>query len=395
MLNISARTKRVAPSATLAMAAKAAELKANGVDVISFATGEPDFDTPRNISAAGKTAIDQGLTRYTPTNGIPELRRAIAKKLMNDNGLTYSSDEIAVTCGAKQAIYDAIQAITDPGDEVIIPAPYWVSYPDQVMLADGVPVLIHTDASCEFKIAVGALKKVVTKKTRAIILNSPSNPSGAAYTGDELRDIGKFCVDNNIIVISDEIYEKLVYDGFRHVSIADACKEAKATTIVINGVSKAYAMTGWRIGYAAGPREVISRISNLVGQQISGIPAFVQKAAIEAMCGPQDELEAMRKEFEARRDIMLEALISIRGVKCPVPKGAFYLFPDMSKYFGGKKGLENADRLAQYLLEDAHIATVSGVPFGSPANIRFSYATSRKNIEEGMRRLIASLSKIA
>ncbi|MBT3181085.1 MAG: pyridoxal phosphate-dependent aminotransferase [Deltaproteobacteria bacterium] len=393
-MKLSQRAERLAPSATLAMAAKANKMRKDGIDVISFATGEPDFDTPENIRNTGMQAIDEGFTRYTPSAGIPELRNSIARKLKKDNDLSYNNDEIVVTCGAKQAIYNALQVLVDAGDEVLIPAPYWVSYPEQVKLADGTPVIIPTDVNSSFKINPEIVEKHLTKNTKVIILNSPSNPTGSAYTPDELASLGEFLVKHKITIISDEIYEKLVYGDFFQKSIATACPGARDSTIVINGVSKAYAMTGWRMGYAAGPRNVISKMASLVGQQNSGIPAFVQLACIEALEGPQVEIERMKAEFKSRRDFMLESLLRIPGIVCPVPSGTFYLFPDVSSYFNESKGVADSTALAEYLLTEAHIATVSGDAFGSPGNIRFSYANSMNNIKTGMERLSTALKQL-
>ena len=397
MLSISKRAMSLAPSETLAMAAKARELKASGVDVISFATGEPDFDTPAFIKAAARKALDDGITKYTPSAGIPELREAIKAKLKKDNGLDYAKEEICVTCGAKQAIYNALQVLLDEGDEAIVVAPYWVSYPEQVRLAGGTPVVIRTSAENSFKLTPRELEEAITPKTRAIILNTPSNPTGSAYGREELAKLGDILAKHGVAIISDEIYEKLVYGGFRHVSVAAACPAAKDVTITINGVSKAYAMTGWRMGYAAGPRDVISKMTTLLGQQITGIPGFVQRACVEAMTGPQEEIENMRKEFAARRDMMLERMLSIQDIACHVPEGAFYLLPNVEAYLGrdhGGRKIAGANELASYLLEEAHIATVSGDPFGIPGHIRFSYAASRQNIEEGTRRLKDALLKL-
>lgn len=372
-------------------------MRAGGINVISFATGEPDFDTPSFIKDAAVRSLAAGQTKYTPSSGIAELKVAIREKLLRDNGLSYEDNEVTVTCGAKQAIYNALQAIIDEGDEVIVPAPYWVSYTDQVKLAQGTPVVVQTTAATSFKITPEMMLKSVTPKTRAIILNSPSNPTGSAYTGEELSAMGNALCGKNIAVISDEIYEKLVYDGFAHTSIAAACPKIKGQTIVINGVSKAYAMTGWRMGYAAGPKEVISKMTILIEQQISGIPAFVQMGCVRALTGPQDEMDKMRGEFSARRDLMLEKMRAIEGIDCHTPDGAFYLLPNMEKYLGKKadgKVIATATELADFLLDHGHIATVSGEPFGAAGHIRFSYATSRENIEEGMKRFEESMKKL-
>ncbi len=394
-MKISKRAMEMKPSATLAIAALAGEMRAKGIDVISFATGEPDFDTPEHIRSEAKRALDAGKTRYEASSGSADLKKAISEKLRRDNGLDYADDEIVVTCGAKQAIFNALQVLTEEGDEVLVPSPYWVSYPDQIKLAGATPVIVPAALEPNLKVSPRLLERFATAKTRAIILNSPSNPSGAAYESAELRDIANFCADRNIAVISDEIYEKLVYDGFKFTSLAASSPNAKATTVTINGVSKAYAMTGWRMGYAAGPKEVISKITSMVGQQISCIPGFVQKACIDALNNSDADVERMRSEFSSRRDLMLERLLRIPNIKCSIPKGAFYLLPDMRAYLGDKTKMENATSLAKYLLETAHIATVSGDPFGAEGHIRFSYATSREKINEGMMRLEKALAKLA
>jgi len=286
----------------------------------------------------------------------------------------------------------------DPGDEVIVPAPYWVSYPDQVLLAAGRPVILATSEADSFRVKPDKLAGAITPRTRAVILNYPSNPTGSSYSAEEIRQLGEVIADRKIAVISDEVYEKLLYTGERHTSIAEACPRCKEYTIVVNGVSKSYAMTGWRMGYAAGPRDVISKIAEITGQQNTGIPGFVQKACVEAIRGPQDEVERMRQEFKARRDLMLEALASIRGMRCHVPDGAFYLLPGVEAWIGKSwngNRIPDADTLAEYLLEEAHVATVGGDPFGAPGFLRLSYATSRQKIEEGVARLSKALSRLA
>ncbi len=398
MIKLSKRAQLLKPSATLSMAAKARQMKAGGVNVVSFATGEPDFDTPVAIREAGKRAIDEGLTRYTPSGGLPELKAAIREKLRRDEGLNYSDDEVIVTCGAKQAIFDALQVMIDPGDEVIVPAPYWVSYPEQVQLAGGTPVFLKADEGNAFKLTPSQLEKAISSRTRAIILNYPSNPTGSTYSRNELAAIAKICVERNVAIISDEIYEKLLFIDAPHVSIASAHPSARDITVVVNGVSKAYAMTGWRMGYAAGPREIISKMSAFVEQDNSGIPGFVQRACVTALTSPQDDVTRMRDEFKLRRDLMLKRLLAIPGIRCHVPDGTFYLLPNMRAYLDrniGGRQISDATSLAEYLLESAHIATVSGDPFGAPGHIRLSYATSRENIEEGVRRLAEALAKLA
>ncbi|HQG12820.1 MAG TPA: pyridoxal phosphate-dependent aminotransferase [bacterium] len=391
-IKISKRAQHMGQSASLAMSSEAKKMRDEGIDVISFATGEPDFATPQNISNSSIIAIEKGLTKYPPSAGLPELRNAIAVKLKRENSLFYDPSQIAVTCGGKHAIYNALQVILDPGDEVVIPAPFWVSYPDQVKLADGKPVIVETGPETSYKITLPMLKQAITDKTRAFILNSPSNPTGNAYAESELREIGNFLADRGIVIISDEIYEKLVYDNFTHTSIAAAAPACKDLTILVNGVAKAYAMTGWRMGYAAGPKEIIAKMITMTGQQITGIPPFVQMACVEALEGPQDEIGRMKEEFKKRRDYMLSRMIEIPRLHCEKPQGAFYLFPDISAYLGKSNGIKTSDDLAMHLLKNAHIATVSGASFGAPMNIRFSYATSMKNIEEGMNRFSKALA---
>ena len=397
-MKLSPRAQKLAPSETLAMAAKARALRASGVDVVSFATGEPDFATPALITSAAKKALDDGLTKYPPSAGIPELRQAICAKLAKDNALTYAPEEICVTCGAKQAIYNALQVLVGDGDEAIVPAPYWVSYPEQVRLAGGKPVIVAAGADTAFKLTPAKLAAAITPRTRAIILNTPSNPTGSAYTREELAALAAVLVKHGVAIISDEIYEKLVYGGFRHVSVAAAYPAARDLTITVNGVSKAYAMTGWRMGYAAGPKDVIGAMTTILGQQITGIPGFVQRACVEALAGPQEEIERMRCAFEKRRDLMLGLLREIPGLRCHVPEGAFYLLPDVTAYLGttaGGKTIADATQLAAWLLEEAHIATVAGDPFGCPGYLRFSYATSEANIVEGMKRFKEALSRLS
>ncbi len=397
MMHLSKRAEQLKPSATLAMAAKAAKMRRDGIDVISFATGEPDFDTPAHICAAGKRGIDAGLTRYPPSRGTPELIDAIREKLARENGLSYEADEVAVSCGAKQAIYNALQVMVDPGDEVVLIAPYWVSYPAQVRLAGGEPVVVSTDAETNFKVTPAMLGSAITERTRAVILNSPCNPSGSAYTKAELAALGELLVERGVAVIADEIYEKLVYDGFVSTSIVAACPKLKAQTILINGVAKAYAMTGWRMGYAAGPASVIAKMISLSGQQLTGIAPFVQSACVEALSGPQEEVERMRAAFAERRDRMLELLRAIPDVRCHRPEGTFYLLPDLSAFIGryaGEFAIADATALAQYLLEEGHIATVSGDAFGIPGHVRFSYATSMEQIEAGVARLADALGRL-
>jgi aspartate aminotransferase len=393
---ISKRLQSIKPSPTLAIDAKAKALKAKGVDIISFGTGEPDFDTPQNIKDAAIKAINSGFTKYCPVSGTPDLKDAIIKKFKEDNNLEYTREEVMVSCGGKHSLFNLFQTIFDEGDEVIIPAPYWVSYPDMAVLAGAVPVFITTSDKNHFKVKPTEIEKVITKKTKAFILNSPSNPTGNTYTKEELEEIADICIKNNLLIISDEIYEKLVYDNFKFFSIAQVSKEVKDHTIVVNGVSKAFAMTGWRIGYAAGPKEIIAAMTKMQSQSTSCPTSISLKAATEALNGDKACLETMRVEFEKRRNYIVDRLNKINGITCLKPEGAFYVFPNISnlleKTYNGK--LINTDiELADYLLEEAKIAVVPGSAFGAKGFIRFSYATSMEKIVEGLNRLEAALKK--
>ncbi|MCA6085661.1 pyridoxal phosphate-dependent aminotransferase [Candidatus Endomicrobiellum agilis] len=391
---ISKRVLSIKPSPTLAIDAKAKALKQQGVDVINFGVGEPDFDTPANIKEAAITAINAGFTKYCPVAGTPELKNAIINKLKRDNGLAYAPDEIIVSSGAKHSIYNLIQSVIDDGDEVIIPAPYWVSYTDIVILAGGKPVIINTSDKTNFKIIPENIEKVLTSKTKAIIVNSPSNPTGVTYAVDELKAIAQVCVKNKILIISDDIYEKLVYDNFKFTSIAEVSPEAKESTIVINGVSKAYSMTGWRIGYAAGSKNIISAMTKTQSQSTSNASSISIKAAVEALNGTQQYVEFMRKEFEKRRNYILERLNAVKGVECRKPEGAFYVFPNIKAFLGKSfngKNISTDIELADYLLDVAKIAVVPGSAFGADGYIRLSYATSIENIKTGIDRLETAL----
>jgi len=389
-IGIAQRAKAIKPSPTLAMAAKAKAMKAQGIDVVDFGVGEPDFDTPENVKQAGIKAIQSGFTKYTPAGGTDELKDAVVDKLKKDNGLAYERSQVLISCGAKHSLYNIAEALFDPGDEVIIPSPYWVSYPDQVILNDAVPVIVETTEQEGFRISAAKLEKAITKRTKAFILNSPSNPTGLAYDRKTLEEIAAVAVKHRIYVISDEIYEKLVYDGFTHTSIASLNPEIKELTIVVNGVSKSHAMTGWRIGFAAGPRDVITAMANIQSQSTSNPASISQKAALEALRGPQDFLPVMNAEFDKRRKYMVERLNKMKGVSCMLPVGAFYAFPNVSKLYGrsaGGKTVKNSADLAAYLLEAAKVALVSGDSFGADAYIRLSYATSLEIIKKGMDRI--------
>ncbi len=394
---LSERSLKIKPSPTLAVDSKAKALRAEGVDVINFGVGEPDFDTPENIKEAAIKAIRDGFTKYTPVGGIDKLKDAIIDKFIRDNNIQYTREQIIVSCGAKHSLYNIAQALYGPGDEVIIPTPYWVSYPDQVLLNDATPVFARTEERDGFILGAEKLESVITERTKALILNSPSNPTGLTYDRRSLEKIAEVCLRHDIYIISDEIYEKLVYDGVTHVSIASIDKEIKEKTIVVNGLSKSHAMTGWRIGFAAGPEKIIKAMTKIQSQSTSNPNSIAQMAAIEALRGPQDSVERMRKEFDRRRTFMVTALNSIEGVSCLVPNGAFYAFPNISSFMGkscGDRKITNSSDLALYLLEEASVALVPGEAFGEPDNIRLSYATSMENIEKGINRIRSALSRL-
>lgn len=396
-MKLSSRVAKIKPSETLAITAKANALKAQGRDVIGFAAGEPDFDTPANIKSAAIKAIEAGFTKYTPVSGTDELKDAIAAKLKRDNGLEYKRSQIVVSCGAKHTLYNLAQVLFDPGDEVIIPAPYWVSYPDIVVLAGGQPVIVHTKEKDGFKMKPEQLKTAITKHTRAVIINSPSNPTGAAYTPEELKAIAAVLLDKDILIISDDIYEKIYYAGFPFTNIAACEPKLKDRTIVVNGVSKTYAMTGWRIGYAAASEDIAAAMNKIQSQNTSNPTSIAQKAAVEALCGDQKIVDKMVNEFRKRKEYIVHALEQIPGVKCFSPEGAFYVFPNVSKVYGrsykGRK-ITGSTELIDYLLDEANVAAVPGVAFGSDDHIRLSYATSMKNIEEGIKRIKSAVSKL-
>ncbi len=374
-MKLAERTKAIKPSPTLAMNAKAKALKAAGEDIINFGVGEPDFDTPENIKDAAIRALKEGFTKYTAVGGIDELKAAIVEKFKNDNSLNYEKDEIIVSCGAKHSLYNIAEALFGPGDEVIIPAPYWVSYPDQVLLNDALPVIVETDEKNSFMIQPEALKEKLTDKTKAIILNSPSNPTGLAYNKESLEKIGELACEHDFYIISDEIYEKIVYDGFEHISIATLGEEIKQRTVVVNGLSKSHSMTGWRIGFTAGPKDITKAMTNIQSQSTSNPTSIAQKAAVEALTGPQDFLPVMVSEFDKRRKYMVERLNSIEGVSCKMPVGAFYTFPNVSSHFGKKfndTAIDNSLDLSTWLLEHAKVATVPGSAFGDDKFIRLS-----------------------
>ncbi len=395
-MKLSKRAMSVKPSPTLAITAKAKKMKAEGIDVIGFGAGEPDFDTPDYIKDAAKQGLDEGDTKYTPASGTDEFKKAICRKFKKDNGLEFDTSEIIVGCGAKHVLYNVFQAICDEGDEVLIPVPYWVSYPEQVRLAGGTPVFIETDEKNGFRLDPNDIKEAITAKTVAIILNSPSNPTGGVYHKEDLEKIADIAVDANIFVISDEIYEELIYDDAEHVSIASLGSEIKKRTITVNGVSKAYSMTGWRIGYAGADQQLIKAMSKVQGHSTSNPTSFAQRASVVALDSPKDFVEQMRVEFDKRRKYICQRLNSIDGISCMVPGGAFYVFPNVSGLFGRRingKEIIDSQSLGEILLEEAKVAVVPGNGFGTNSHIRMSYATSMEDISEGLDRLEAVLSK--
>ncbi|MBW4503482.1 MAG: pyridoxal phosphate-dependent aminotransferase [Scytonema hyalinum WJT4-NPBG1] len=380
-MKLAGRVSQVTPSITLAIAAKAKAMKAEGIDVCSFSTGEPDFDSPAHIKAAAQKALEEGKTKYGPASGEPKLREAIARKLKTDNGLDYKAENVIVTNGGKHSLFNLMLALIEAGDEVIIPAPYWLSYPDMVTLAGGVSVIVPTDASTGYKITPEQLRKSITPKTKLFILNSPSNPTGMVYTPEEIQAIAQIIVETDILVVSDEIYEKILYDGVKQVSIGSLGSDIFARTVISNGFAKAYSMTGWRIGYLAGPVDLIKATINIQSHSTSNVCTFAQYGAIAALEGSQDCVEEMRQAFAKRREVMFERLNAIPGLSCPKPDGAFYLFPDISK-----TGLKSLD-FCNALLEKEQVAVIPGIAFGADDNIRLSYATDLATIEKGMDRL--------
>ncbi len=387
------RLKTLAPSPTLAMQARARAMRAQGIDVISFGAGEPDFDTPKRIKDAAIRALESGQTKYTEVGGVPELKAAVCRKLRRDNGLDYAPDEVTVSCGAKHTLYNVVMALVNPGDEVLIPSPYWVSYPEQVRLLGGVPVPVVTPEATGFDLAPDALARAVTPRTKLVVLDSPGNPTGAVFSPAALEAVARLCLARDLWVVSDECYEALTYEG-RHVSIASLGPEIKARTIVVNTCSKAYAMTGWRIGYAAGPKALIRAMTDVQSQVTSNPTSVAQWAAVEALGGPQDEVAPMVREFDRRRRAIVDGLNAIPGVRCVMPKGAFYAFPNVSGLFGrvAPSGpLRGSAAVCEFLLEEARIATVAGVDFGSDDHIRLSYATALDKITEGLRRMAAAV----
>jgi aspartate aminotransferase len=402
-MKFSDRILKVKPSPTLAVTAMAAQLKSQGIDVLGFGSGEPDFDTPKHIKEAAIKAIESGKTKYTPAGGVPELKKAIADKFRRDNNLDYKPSEIIVNCGGKHSFYNLMQVLLNDGDEVIIPSPYWVSYPSMTELAGGIPIIINTEADTNFKITPEQLKKNITSKTRAVVINSPSNPTGAAYSFNELKALSEVILEAGIMAISDDIYESIIYGDFKFRNIANVSDDMSKNTMVLNGVSKAYSMTGWRIGYMAGDEQIIKKVDTLQGQSTSNPTSISQYAAIEALAGDQSVVAEMVKAFDRRRQFVVEELNNIPGFSCYNPEGAFYVFPrvnEVYKFSGWKKVAEKyndeykSSTLSAYLLEEAKSAVVPGIGFGNDNYFRMSFATSDESLKEGIRRIREAVEKL-
>jgi aspartate aminotransferase len=397
-MKLAARVSRITPSPTLAMTATAKAMVAQGLDVVDFSSGEPDFDTPEPVKAAAEAAIRAGFTKYTPSSGIDELRDAIIDKLRTEQGLRYEKSQVLVSCGAKHSLYNLAEALLEAGDEIIIPAPYWVSYADQALLNDATPVFLSTSESNGYAIDPEDVGRLVTPRTKAIIVNSPCNPTGATYDRSTLEAIATIALRHNLVIISDEIYEKVLYDGVTHISIATLSPEVAARTVVINGVSKAYAMTGWRIGFAAGPKELVTAMANIQSQSTSNPCSISQKAAVAALKLGAPFTDQMVVEFDRRRKCMVDGLNRIPGVACRMPSGAFYAFPNIRAVLGRRGPLDpvsSPQELANYLLKEVHVAVVPGEPFGSRDHIRLSYATGMETIRKGLDRLMQALGKLS
>ncbi len=396
-MNLAARVGRIVPSPTLSITATAKAMAAQGIDVIDFASGEPDFDTPEPVKAAAEAAIRAGFTKYTPSSGIDELRGAIADKLKAEQGLQYEKSQILVSCGAKHSLYNVAEALLEAGDELIIPVPFWVSYQDQTLLNDATPVLLKTEEREGYTISPDALEAAITPRTKAIIVNSPCNPTGATYDKQTLEGIAAAALRHDLLIISDEIYEKVLYDGAQHISIASLSPEVAARTVVINGVSKAYAMTGWRIGYAAGPKTLLTAMANIQSQSTSNPCSISQKAAVAALRLGNPFTAVMVAEFDRRRRLMVDRLNNMPGITCRMPTGAFYAFPNVSGLLSKRwkdQPIGSAANLATILLNEAQVALVPGEPFGSDIHIRLSYATSMEAIERGLSRIEAAIRRL-
>jgi aspartate aminotransferase len=398
MTQLADRTKLIKPSVTLAIAAKAGKLRSEGVDVINFSAGEPDFDTPEHIKAAAIEALRMGMTKYTDVKGIEPLREAITQKYQREQSLSYRKEDVLVSCGAKHSLYNILQAVVNPGDEVLIPAPYWVSYSDMALLAGGVPKLIPTTEATGFRITPAQLQMALTAKTKVFFLNSPCNPTGTTYNRDELLAIAAILQKHHCLILTDDIYDKIIYDGFEVHNIVTLSPALKERTLIVNGVSKTYAMTGWRIGYVVGPSDVIAAAAKIQSQSTSNATSIAQAAALEAIRGPQDAVMMMVHEFQKRRNVIVDRLNAITGIRCLKPEGAFYVFPNIRDLLGksaNSKRLNSPCDIADYLLEEAKVAGVPGEDFGSQEHIRFSYATSLEDIEKGCARIRDSVSKLS
>ncbi|MBM3224603.1 MAG: pyridoxal phosphate-dependent aminotransferase [Candidatus Tectomicrobia bacterium] len=396
-MKLSQFTRQLKPSETLAISTKAKTLRAQGRNIVDFGLGEPDFATPGNIIRAAEHAMAEGFTKYTPPAGLPALRRAIAEKLKRENGLDYAPEQVIVSCGAKQALYNVAMVLIDAGDEVLIPGPYWVTYPTQVILAGGIPVILPTTAAEDFKITPEMLRRAITPRTRGIILNSPCNPTGVVYSPTELAALANVLAETDLFIITDEIYEHIIYDGLKQVSIATLHPALKERTIVVNGFSKAYSMTGWRLGYCAGPRDVIEMCDRLQSQTTSNPTAFAQVAGIEALTGPQESVQTMAQAFEERRNFVVQRLNAIPGIRSNTPQGAFYIFPQIDGLFGKRAGgtlLTTSAAVADYLLEAAGVAVVPGDAFGDDHYMRISYASSMAELEDGLARIDRAVQQL-
>ena len=394
MISISDKSKQVTPSSTLALTAKINAMVADGLDVVKFGAGEPDFDTPDHIKSAAVEALNQGFTKYTPVAGITELREAIVDKFERDNGLSYEANQVIVSCGAKHTIYNILQAICNPGDEVIFAAPYWVSYIEMVKLADAIPIVINTTPDQNFALTPDQIKSAVTEKTKAIIICSPSNPTGTTYSTESLQMIAELAVEHQFYLISDEIYEALLYDGAKHRSLASFGDAVKSLTFVVNGVSKAYSMTGWRIGYTAGPEDAIKAMSKIQSHSTSNPTSIAQRAALAAINGSQEPVVEMVNAFQKRRDLICQRLDDIDGVEYVRPQGAFYIFPDFSSHYGrtiNGHSINSSQELATYFLDEAKVGAVPGDGFGADNHMRFSFATSEIEINRGLDRIQKAL----
>jgi aspartate aminotransferase len=396
---LSEYVQRIQPSSTMAIEAKAKQMQRDGIDVISLAAGEPDFDTPEHIKEAGIKAIRDGHTKYTPAAGIPELKEAILQRLAIDDGLAYGQDQVIVNCGGKHTLYLAVAALVSPGDEVIVPAPYWVTSSEQPKLVGGNTVIVETTEEDGLKLTAQRFSEAITPRTKIVVINSPSNPSGAVYSRQELEALAEVAVEHGIHILSDEIYDRLTYDGVEHVSIASLNEQVKELTVIVKGVSKSYAMTGWRVGYAVGSSEVIAGMIKAQMQILSHTSSISQHAAVTALTGPQGCVEEMRQEYDRRRRRIVEGFNQIEGIRCPMPKGAFYAYPDISAHFAstrpnGGARINDGPGLCSYLLDEARVACVPGIGFGTHAHMRVSYATSMEKIDEALSRIGSAVKKL-